>query len=188
MPTETTLRQKIRTKRSQNENANTGKIPTPGIRRDADSAPDADSEKSPFTVFRTLFESGKNNDFDAMAETIADDCEWVVMSNMKSFKGKKDVVALCEAGKLASDKTPEIILDNATAEWGVFEYMNRGVITESLSRFAASSGWQSPVDPSTLVGRKYEVPVCFVYHLNAQGKICLLHEYLDLGSLMEQFK
>ena len=86
MPTETTVRQKTRTKRSQKENPNTEMIPTPGIRTDAGSVPDANSKKSPFTVFRTLFESGKNNDFDAMAETIADDCEWVLMSNMKSFR------------------------------------------------------------------------------------------------------
>jgi ketosteroid isomerase-like protein len=64
--------------------------------------------------------------------------------------------------------------------------MNRGVITESLSALVATSGRQLASDPSTLVGRKYEVPVCFVYHLNAQGKIYLLREYLDLASLMEQ--
>jgi hypothetical protein len=50
------------------------------------------------------------------------------------------------------------------------------------------SGWQFPVDPFTLIGRQYEVPVCFVYHLNAKGKIYLLHEYLDLASLMKQLE
>jgi hypothetical protein len=143
---------------------------------------------SAFSVFRTLFESGRNNDFEAMADTISDDCEWVLMPNMKRFKGKSAVVELCTGGKLASDKVPEILFDVATAEWGVFEYVNRGTITKKLSGFAATSGWQFPQDPSTLVGRQYEVPVCFVYHLNAQGKIYLLHEYLDLGSLMRQLK
>lgn len=138
-------------------------------------------------VFHVLFESGRNNDFDAMADTIADDCEWVLMPNMQTFKGKAAVVELCKSGKLASDKVPEILFDVATPEWGVFEYMNRGTVTKELSAFAATSGWQFPSDPSTLVGRQYAVPVCFVYHINAEGKICLLHEYLDLGSLMKQF-
>jgi hypothetical protein len=141
-----------------------------------------------FPVFRTLFESGRNNDFEAMADTIDENCEWVLMPNMKSFKGKKAVVELCKSGKLASDKVPEILLDVATPEWGVFEYMNRGTITKELSAFAATSGWQFPVDPSALIGQHYEVPVCFVYHINAKRKIYLLHEYLDLGSLMKSFK
>jgi hypothetical protein len=144
--------------------------------------------KTSSTVFRTLFESGRKNDFATMAETIDEDCEWVLMPNMKKFKGKREVVDLCRGGKLASDKTPEIMFDAATTEWGAFEYMNRGVITKELSAFAATSGWQFPADPSTLVGQQYEVPVCFVYHVNAKGKIYLLHEYLDLGSLMKSFK
>ena len=110
------------------------------------------------------------------------------MPNMKKFKGQKDVVELCKGGKLASEKTPEILFDVATHEWGIFEYMNRGTITKELTAFAGSSGWQFPRDPRTLVGQQYEVAVCFVYHVNAKGKIYLLHEYLDLGSLMKQFK
>jgi hypothetical protein len=140
------------------------------------------------TVFRTLFESGKANDFETMADTIDEDCEWVLMPNMKTFKGKKDVAEFCKGGKLASEKTPEIMVDFATPEWGVFEYWNRGIITKELVAFAGTSGWQFPVDPATLVGKKYEVPVCFVYRINTKGKIYLLHEYLDLGSLMKCFK
>src|ERR1700683_754314 len=81
------------------------------------------SKKSAFSVFRTLFESGRSNDFEAMADTIDEDCEWVLMPNMKTFKGKRAVVELCRGGKLASDKTPEILFDVATPKWGVFEYM-----------------------------------------------------------------
>jgi hypothetical protein len=153
-----------------------------------DNTPAAHPSAGAVTVFRRLFESGRKNDFDTMADTIADDCEWVLMPNMKTFKGKQAVVELCKGGKLASDKTPDIMFDVAAPNWGVFEYMNRGTITKELAAFAATSGWQFPVDPSTLVGRQYSVPVCFVYHINAQGKIYLLHEYLDLGSLMTQLK
>jgi ketosteroid isomerase-like protein len=144
------------------------------------------SAKSSFGVFRTLFESGRNNDFEAMADTIAEDCEWVLMPNMKTFKGKKAVVELCKGGKLASEKTPEVLFDDANPTWGVFEYMNRGVITKEFSAFAATSGWKFPGDAGSLVGKSYDVAACFVYHINENGKIYLLHEYLDLGSLMKQ--
>ena len=178
MASQTALKRKPRTKPSQYANENAEIAP----------APDASAKTSEFTVFRTLFESGKDNAFDAMAETIADDCEWVLMSNMTSFKGKKDVVALCKAGKLASEQAPEIISDHADSEWGVFEYMNRAVITESLSALAATSGWQFPADPSTLVGRKYRVPVCMVYQIDTNGHISSLHEYTDVASLMKSIK
>jgi hypothetical protein len=162
--------------------------PVAEVKTNASPVQERNPTKSAFGVFRTLFESGKNNDFQAMADTIDEDCEWVLMPNMKTFKGKKDVVALCKDGKLASEKTPEILFDVATPEWGVFEYMNQGTITKELTAFVATSGWQFPSDPSLLVGRQYEVPVCFVYRLNAKGKIYLLHEYLDLGSLMKSFQ
>jgi hypothetical protein len=149
---------------------------------------DVNCKNSPFGVFRTLFESGRANDFEAMADTIDEDCEWTMMPNMKTFKGKSAVVEMCKQGKLASDKTPEVIFDEANSEWGVFEYMNRGTITKELSALAATTDWQFPADPSTLVGRQYAVPVCFVYHINAKGKIYRLHEYLDLGGLMKQLK
>jgi ketosteroid isomerase-like protein len=141
-----------------------------------------------FPIFRTLFESGRANDFEAMADTLDEDCEWVLMPTMQTFKGKTAIVELCKQGKLASEKTAEIMFDAATANWGVFEYVNRGVITKELPAFAATSGWKFPADPDTLVGRHYEVPVCFVYHTNAEGKIYRLHEYLDLESLMTQLQ
>jgi hypothetical protein len=105
------------------------KTDSAAIARNGVSPQLASSTKSTFGVFRTLFESGFHNDFDAMADTIAEDCEWVLMPNMKTFKGKAAVVALCKGGKLASDKAPEVLFDEATPAWGVFEYMNRGIIT-----------------------------------------------------------
>jgi len=32
------------------------------------------------------------------------------------------------------------------------------------------------------------VPVCFIYHINAAGKIDLVREYVDVGSVIAQFK
>jgi hypothetical protein len=38
------------------------------------------------------------------------------------------------------------------------------------------------------VGKKYSVAVCFVYRINAQGKISQLHEYLDMEGLKKRFQ
>jgi hypothetical protein len=146
------------------------------------------NQKEGRTVFRTLFESGKGNDFDTMASTIADDCEWVMMPNMQRFKGKAACAELCKKGKLASDKTPDIMTDFATSEWGVFEYMNNGTITKELVHLGTlDPSFKLSADDSALVGKTYSVAVCFVYRLNAQGKIQQLHEYLDMEGLKKQF-
>jgi len=137
-----------------------------------------DAQKTTVTVFRTFFESVKANHCDALADTIAEDCEWVFIPDMKTYKGIKAVVELCEHGKLASDKTPEIQIDVATPEWGVFKYINRGAITKE-----ATTGWQFPADLGKLIGEKYAVSICFVYQINEEGKIFHINEYHDMAQL-----
>jgi len=145
--------------------------------------------KGAATIFRKLFESGKANDFDTMANTIAEDCEWVMMPNMQRFKGKAACAELCKKGKLSSDKTPEIMTDVATAEWGVFEYMNNGTITKELVHLGTlDPSFKLTPDDSAVVGKKYSVAVCFVYRVNPEGKIVQLHEYLDMEGLKKQFQ
>ena len=71
---------------------------------------------------------------------------------------------------------------------GVFEYWNSGTFTEGAVDFAKQLDWPIKDDLSSLVGRRYKAPVCFVYHINAEGKIDLVREYLvlDSGSVMAQ--
>ena len=45
-----------------------------------------------------------------------------------------------------------------------------------------------PGDINSIIGKKYKVPVCFIYHINAKGQIDLLREYLDTASVINQFK
>jgi hypothetical protein len=113
----------------------------------------------------------------------------VMMPNMQKFKGKAACVELCKKGKLSSDKTPEIMTDVATAEWGAFEYMNNGTITKELVHLGAlDPSFKLTADDRAIVGKKYSVAVCFVYRINAQGKISQLHEYLDMEGLKKQFQ
>lgn len=110
------------------------------------------------------------------------------MPNEQKYKGKKEVVSFIKTSKFAAQREPAVINDVVTKDGGVFEYWNIGTLTEGVIEFAKQSKWPFPKDPGTLVGRKYKVPVCFVYQLNSQGKINLVREYLDIESIMSQFE
>ena len=143
---------------------------------------------STVTPFSTFFWAASHDDWATATAQFADDIEWDMMSNNQIRKGKKEVIPWLKASKYASQKEPAVLSNLATKEWGVFEYWNIGTITEDIVEFAKQSEWPFPGDPRSLVGRRYKVPVCFVYHINAEGKIDLVREYLDVGSVMAQLK
>ena len=118
----------------------------------------------------------------------ADDIEWDMMNNGQLRRGRKEVIPFLWAGGLASYKEPVPICNVATKEWGVWEYWNVGTLSEGILEFARQSQWRFPADPQSLIGRTYRIPVCFIYHLNPEGRIDLVREYLDTRSLMEQFR
>jgi hypothetical protein len=69
----------------------------------------------------------------------------------------------------------------ATDDQGVFEYTSRGVIdAQRAAEFAAQLGVAGPGGDDLggrLEGQPFEVPVCFVYHVNADGLIDRVNEY-----------
>ncbi len=160
--------------------------------RASDDSLKPDSTATPFSTFfwkaihymETLDEAEK---IDAVAN-FADDIEWDMMNNGQVRKGKEEVVAWCFAGGFGSKKEPVVIRNIATKEWGVWEYWNIGTLEEGIIEFARQSKWPFPADPKSLIGRTYRIPVSFIYHINAEGKIDLVDEYLDTQSLMAQFK
>lgn len=54
--------------------------------------------------------------------------------------------------------------------------------------FGSQEKWPWPKDPNTLIGQKYEVAQCFVWHLNAESTIRVMRKYLDTGSVWTRFK
>jgi hypothetical protein len=118
---------------------------------------------------------------------LADDAEWGMMAVNHTLKGKGEIIPWLKAGA-TSQKEPVVINDLAIKEWGVFEYWNIGTFTEELLEFGRQQGWLFPGDPNSLVGRRYKVAQCFVYHINAEGKIDLMRQYLDTGSVWAQFR
>src|SRR3984885_2195032 len=142
------------------------------------------STVTPFSIFIQAIVSG---DIETAEAQITDDIEWGLMPYNKVLRGKKEVIPWLKAG-YSSQKEPIAISNAATKGWGVFEYWNIGTVTEELVKFGNEQDWPWPKDPNTLIGRKYRVAQCFVYHLNAEGKIEFMRQYLDAGSVWAQFK
>ena len=83
---------------------------------------------------------------------------------------------------------PQARCDLTGGDWGAFEYWNIGVVTDERVAFGNREQWPWPKDPKTLIGQPYKVAQCFVWHLNQEGKIRLMRQYLDTGSVWTQFK
>jgi pimeloyl-ACP methyl ester carboxylesterase/ketosteroid isomerase-like protein len=142
------------------------------------------------TPLRALFDAALKHDFDAAMALFAEDCVVVMETDMDTGRGKKACLGMLTRGALAFDRSMplDIVFDAATPTWGVFEFINQGTVATGVVDFAAHSTWKFPAEPSTLVGRKYHVPVCMVYQIDANGYIASLHEYTDVASLMKSIK
>jgi len=138
------------------------------------------------TPFSTFFWAALKEDWTTAEAQYAEDVEWDMMSNNQIRKGKADVMPWLKAGKYGSQKEPVAISNRADKEWGVWEYWNIGTISEGIVEFAKQSKWPFPGDPRALIGRKYKVPVCFIYHINVAGQIDLVREYVDVSIVMAQ--
>jgi hypothetical protein len=138
------------------------------------------------TLFRSFYEAGLNGEWDAAAGMLDDDCEYVMMPTMEVSTGKQAVLAAAGRGALAFNRSRpfRITFDAATPEWGVFEFVNEGTVASGIVDFAANSDWQFTAEPRALVGHRYSVPVCMVYHTNERRKLYRIHEYTDVTSLM----
>ncbi len=142
------------------------------------------SNATPFSTFLWAVVTG---DIATASAQITDDIEWGLMPYNKALVGKDEVIPWLKAG-YSSQKEPITISNAATKEWGIFEYWNIGTVTEELIEFGNLQEWPWPKDPKSLVGRKYKVAQCFVYHITSNGKIDFMRQYLDAGSVWAQFK
>ena len=139
------------------------------------------------TPMSTLIYAIVLGDVATVEAQITDDIEWGLMPYNKVLKGKVEVMPILKAG-LADQKKPVAITNVATKNWGVFEYWNIGTVSEELIKYGNEHKWPWPKDPNGLLGQKYKVAQCFVYHINPEGKIDFMRQYLDAGSVWAQFK
>jgi hypothetical protein len=143
--------------------------------------------KSNATPLSTLIFAVASGDMTIVDAQLADNIEWDQMPYNQQVKGKGEVMKWLKAGS-ASEKKPEIINNLLADKWGVFEYWNVGTATKELIEFGEKQGWPFPKDPNSLIGQKYRVAQCFVYHLDSDGRIDRMRQYLDAGSVWAQFK
>lgn len=144
---------------------------------------DAASTVTPCSTFIWSIASG---DIAKAESQITDDIEWGLMPYNKVLRGKQEVIPWLKAGH-SDHKEPIVISNVATKDFGVFEYWNIGTFSKELVAFGNQQGWPWPRDPSSFVGRKYRVAQCFVYHINSEGKMAFMRQYLDAGSVWAQF-
>ncbi len=139
------------------------------------------------TPFSTFIWAVVSEDIAAAEAQITDNIEWALMPYNKVIKGKDEVIPWLRAGS-ADQKKPLVITNVATQDWGVFEYWNIGTMSEEVIKFGTEQKWPWPKDPHSYLGQKYRVAQCFVYHINPEGKIDFMRQYLDAGSVWAQLK
>jgi hypothetical protein len=139
------------------------------------------------TPFSTLIWAVASGDLATAEAQLADDIEWGLMPYIKVLKGKDEVMLWLKAGS-ADQKEPLTITNAATKDWGVFEYWNIGTVSEEVIKFGNEQKWPWPKDPESFLGQKYKVAQCFVYHINSEGKIDFMRQYLDTQSIWAQLK
>jgi hypothetical protein len=144
----------------------------------------AGSTATPFSVFIWAIASG---DIATAEQQITDDIEWGLMPYNKMLKGKNEVIPWLRAAS-ADQKKPVVITNAATGGWGVFEYWNIGTVSEEVIAFGNQRKWPWPEDPKSYLGRKYRVAQCFVYHIDPHGRIDLMRQYMDTGSVWAQLE
>lgn len=135
-------------------------------------------------TWHAQIEAGKRGDWDAMSGYFAPDCTWTLMPPGTVFRGPAEIAAFMKSGFSAAAERQEADVRNefATSEWGVFEYTSRGVIdAQRAAQFAEKIKAAGPaaggLAGQSLEGRTFEIPVCFIYHVNASGQIDKVNEY-----------
>ena len=137
------------------------------------------------TPFSALLWAVAGGDLAAAEAQITDDIEWGLMPYNKYLKGKEQVMSWLTTAT-ADQKKPIVITNAAAGNWGVLEYWNIGVVSEEVIKFGNEQNWPWPRDPGGFLGKSYRVAQCFTYHINTEGKIDFMRQYMDTGSIWAQ--
>ena len=131
-------------------------------------------------IWHAQMNAGGSGDWGTVSGYFSPACTWTLMPPGTTFRGSAEVVKFMQSGLGAAAEREQADVRNefATDEWGVFEYTSRGVIdAERAAQFVQKIGTAGP-SAEDLTGRRFEVPVCFVYHVNAEGLIDQVNEYV----------
>jgi hypothetical protein len=137
-------------------------------------------------------EAGERRNWDEVLSYYDPNCEWTLVTSSKTFRGHAELRQFLQGGLGASmiREKPDVKAEFGTDEWGVFEYVSRGRVGKDALQFTKVVGapqgsliFRLGKTMATLffrlffAGKTFEVPVCFLYHVNEQGLIDRVHEY-----------
>ena len=119
------------------------------------------------------------------------ECEWKLVTSKKTYRGHREIRHFIQSGFSAAiiREEPDVVAEFASDEWGVFEYISRGRIGKNAVKFSSEIEQpenivarlgkfvQEKLFPLLFEGKAFEVPVCFLYHVNGKGLIDQVHEY-----------
>ena len=142
-------------------------------------------------IWHSLAEPLEKRDFDRVLSFVDPACEWRLVTSGKSYRGHEQIRTFMSggwAGAVEREK-PDVVAEFGADCWGLFEYVSRGRLSKDAARFVSEIGkTKRPVlrlvrrlliqlASPFLVGKTFEVPVCFIYHVNEKGLIDRVHEY-----------
>lgn len=132
------------------------------------------------TVWHEQRDAGQRGDWAKVSACFAPDSAWTLMPPGTTFRGPDQIVAFIRSGldAAAERQAADIRNEFATSEWGVFEYTSRGVIDAAKAAQFADKIGAAGRTAEDLIGTTFEVPVCFIYHVNNTGLIDRVHEYV----------
>lgn len=143
-------------------------------------------------IWRSQMEAGDRHDMDAVLAHFDQNCEWTLVTASKLFHGHAELRQFLTEGLGAAmtREKPDVKAEFGTDEWGVFEYVSRGRFSKDALHFAHGigetkaslitrfgKGVTTLIIRLFFIGRTFEVPVCFLYHVNEHGLIDRVHEY-----------
>ena len=115
------------------------------------------------------------------------------------FRGRDQVITFTREGfdAAATREEPDVRSEFSTEDWGVYEYTSRGTMDRTRAvQFAKRISGGRPLITRALAqilswalgGKSFAIPVCFAYHVNADGLIDQVNEYVGKRTTSTQVK
>lgn len=129
------------------------------------------SRESNMNTIRAIFEADARKDVNGFVDRFDTNCTLVLIPTGQAFRGTDQLKQLVQAAFMSQIRTKEITNLFATEDSVCVEYTNRITWT----------GKEAPVwkGPELSEGSQLEVKMCWVCHVNENGKIDHVNEYFD---------
>jgi hypothetical protein len=153
-------------------------------------------------IWKAQIEAGEKGNIEESLKYFAENCIWKLMSSNKIYNGYNAVERFIKNGYKSSvvKEKPDVIIEFSASEWGVYEYISRGMIGKNAIDFSEELNQKNNIFTKLkrqimkkffcilLSGITFEIPVIFVYHINDNGLIDKVHEYVGAKKIQRNIK